>query len=60
MLFAKLSKQCLRRIRVATVEELEARILQYIAWVNEDPGPFRWRWTIESAENPEGVDEVAN
>jgi transposase len=43
MFFAKLAKQCLRDIRVETVEELERRILQYLAWVNEDPVPFRWR-----------------
>ena len=31
------------------VEELEARILQYLDWVNEDPVPFRCRYRIESA-----------
>ena len=41
MFFAKLAKKCLRGIRVETVEELETRILQYLAWVNEDPVPFR-------------------
>jgi len=43
MFFAKLTKQCLRGIRVASVEELEQRLLQYLAWVNADPVPFRWR-----------------
>jgi transposase len=56
MFFAKLSKQCLRGIRVTTVEELETRILQYLAWLNEDPVPFRWRWKLESAESPKAVD----
>ena len=60
MFFAKLAKQCLRGIRVATVDELEARILQYIAWLNEDPVPFRWQWTIKSAEKATGGEEVAN
>lgn len=60
MFFAKLTKQCLRGIRVATVEELEARIHRYIAWLNEDPVPFRWRWKIQSAENPEAADTVVN
>ena len=32
MFFAKLAKQCLRGIRVETVEELETRNLQYLAW----------------------------
>lgn len=43
MFFAKLAQQALRGIRVDSVEELEARILQYLAWVNADPVPFRWR-----------------
>jgi transposase len=60
MFFAKLAKQCLRGIRVAMVEELETRILHYIAWLNEDPVPFRWHWKIESAESSETPDTVAN
>ena len=60
MFFAKLAKQCLRGIRVATVEELETRILHYIAWLNEDPVPFRWHWKIESAESSEIPNAVAN
>ncbi len=43
MFFAKLSKQCLRGIRVETREELAARITQYLDWLNTDPVPFRWR-----------------
>ena len=43
MFFAKLAKQCLRGIRVASVEELEERLLHYLAWLNTDPVPFRWR-----------------
>lgn len=53
MFFAKLSKQCLRGIRVASREELEARILQYLAWLNADPVPFRWRYKLETMENPD-------
>ena len=60
MFFAKLAKQCLRGIRVATVEELETRILQYLAWLNEDPVPFRWQWHIESAEKSTGGDKVVS
>jgi transposase len=52
MFFAKLAKQCLRGIRVASVAELQARLEQYLAWVNTDPVPFRWRWRPESAEAP--------
>ena len=43
MFFAKLAKQCLRGIRVASVEELEERLQKYLAWINTDPVPFRWR-----------------
>ena len=50
MFFAKLAKQCLRGIRVASVAELQARLEQYLAWVNTDPVPFRWRWRLESAD----------
>ena len=60
MFFAKLAKQCLRGIRVATVEELETRILQYLAWLNEDPVPFRWQWHIEAAEKSTGGDKVVS
>ena len=50
--FAKLAKQCLQGIRVASLAELQARLEQYLAWVNTDPVPFRWRWRPESAEAP--------
>ena len=61
MFFAKLAKQCLRGIRVASVAELQARIEQYLAWLNTDPVPFRWRRRPESAETlpsePEAIYE---
>lgn len=44
MFFAKLTKQRLRGIRVQSREELADRILAYLAWLNDDPVPFRWRW----------------
>ena len=59
MFFAKLSKQCLRGMRVTSLEELEARILQYLAWLNEDPVPFRWRYKLETLENPEASKTTA-
>jgi transposase len=59
MFFAKLSKQCLRGMRVATVEELETRILQYLAWLNEDPVPFRWRYKLETLEAEPDPDSLA-
>ncbi len=61
MFFAKLSKQCLRGIRVSTVDELEARVLQYLDWVNEDPVPFRWLYQLETLEvEPDHHCVVAN
>jgi hypothetical protein len=59
MFFAKLAKQCLRGIRVASVAELQARLEHYLAWVNTDPVPFRWRWRLESAEaSPSNSDTI--
>ena len=51
MFFAKLTKQLLHDIRVQSSEELEARILAYLRWVNEDPVPFRWRWKPDQPED---------
>lgn len=45
VLFAKLTKQLLKGIRVSSPEELADRILIYIDGLNQDPVPFRWRWT---------------
>lgn len=50
MFFAKLSKQLLNGIRVNSQEELAERILAYLAWLNEDPVPFRWRWKPEAQD----------
>ena len=60
MFFAKLSKQCLRGIRVETIEELEERILQYLAWLNEDPVPFRWRYKLEPLEAEEDAESASS
>lgn len=50
MFFAKLSQQRLQGIRVNSHEELAERILAYLAWLNEDPIPFRWRWKPEAQD----------
>jgi hypothetical protein len=42
---ATLTKQLGRDIRVASADELSARILQDLDQINADPGPFRWTWT---------------
>lgn len=42
MFFAKLTQQCLQHLRGAFVAEFDARLLQYLAQLNQDPVPFRW------------------
>ncbi|AEJ40512.1 hypothetical protein TPY_2351 [Sulfobacillus acidophilus TPY] len=49
--FAKLSKQLLKGIRVNSTDELADRMLAYIDWLNQDPVPFRWRWTPKDVED---------
>ena len=51
MFFAKLTKQLLHGIRARPREELQARILAYLVWLNEDPVPFQWRWKPDQPED---------
>ena len=48
--FGKMSKQCLRGIRVNSKEELEERIYQYIAEVNEFPVVYHWTYKMDEIE----------
>jgi transposase len=48
--FAKLTRQCLRHLRVDSLEEFDTRLLQYLDQLNRDPVPFRWRATAEDLE----------
>lgn len=50
LFFAKLTQQFLRHLRVASVAEFEARLLQYLDQVNQDPVPFRWTAEPEDLE----------
>lgn len=43
--FSKMARTFLRHIRVASVDELKARILQGIDEMNEAPVQFRWRFS---------------
>jgi len=43
MFLAKLAEPCRRGIRVASVEELEQRLLPYLDRVHTDSVPVRWR-----------------
>ncbi len=46
--FGKMAKALLRGIRVASKEELRARIEMYLHEVNEEPVVFRWKYKLES------------
>jgi transposase len=46
--FAKMAKTLLRGIRVASAEELKARIDLYLKEVNEAPVVFRWKYKLET------------
>lgn len=46
--FGKMAKTLLRGIRVASVDELKARIELYLREVNETPVVFRWKYKPET------------
>jgi transposase len=46
--FAKMAKTLLRGIRVASADELKARIELYLKEVNETPVVFRWKYKLET------------
>ena len=46
--FGKMAKTLLRGIRVASAEELQARIELYLKEVNEAPVLFRWKYKLET------------
>jgi transposase len=46
--FAKMAKTLLRGIRVASAEELKARIDLYLREVNETPVVFRWKYKLDT------------
>lgn len=48
--FGKMGKQYLKGIRVNSKEELEKRIYQYIAEVNEHPVVYRWTYKMDELE----------
>ena len=45
--FSKMTRSFLRGIRVSSVDELKARIRQYLDEVNRMPTVFRWCWKME-------------
>lgn len=46
--FGKMAKTLLRGIRVASADELKARIDLYLKEINEAPVTFRWKYKLES------------
>lgn len=46
--FGKMAKTLLRRIRVASAEELKTRIELYLKEVNEMPVVFRWKYKLDT------------
>jgi transposase len=46
--FGKMAKTLLRGIRVASADELRARIELYLKEVNETPVVFRWKYKLET------------
>jgi transposase len=46
--FGKMAKTLLRGIRVASADELKARIELYLQEVNETPVVFRWKYKLET------------
>ena len=48
--FGKMGKQCLKGIRVDSKEELEERIYQYIAEINEHPVVYHWTYKMDELE----------
>lgn len=46
--FSKMAKTLLRGIRVASANELQARIELYLKEVNETPVVFRWKYKLET------------
>jgi transposase len=46
--FGKMAKTLLRGIRVASQDELKARIEMYLQEVNEEPVVFRWKYKLET------------
>jgi transposase len=46
--FAKIAKTLLRGIRVASADELKARIELYLKQVNETSVVFRWKYKLET------------
>ena len=46
--FAKMAKTLLRGIRVASADELKARIDLYLKEINQTPVAFRWKYKLEN------------
>jgi transposase len=58
--FSKMTRQMLKGIRVSSKEELEKRIYQYFAEINEDPVVFRWTYKMKDFDIKNSDEEENN
>jgi hypothetical protein len=56
--FGKMAKTLLRGVRVASADELKARIELYLREVNQTPVAFRWKYKLETLAVAQGGAEV--
>lgn len=48
--FSKCAKQCLRHLRVNSLEELKTHIESWLKETNETPVVYRWQWKLEDIQ----------
>jgi transposase len=53
--FSKLTRQCLKDIRVKTKDELEERIYKYFEEINAEPVVYHWKYKLSEIDPTEEV-----
>ena len=53
--FSKLTRQCLKDIRVKTKDELEKRIYKYFEETNAEPVVYHWKYKLSEIDPTEEV-----
>ena len=48
--FSKCAKQCLKHLRVNSIEELKTHIESWLKETNETPVVYRWQWKLEDIQ----------
>ncbi|MBZ0135086.1 MAG: transposase [Planctomycetes bacterium] len=49
--FAEVSRNVLRRGNFESIPDLQEKLLAYVAWTNENAGPYRWTYTGQPLTN---------